>query len=260
MRNFALILLVFLFTTSVFAQKRYRGLSIGGVAGVNNSWILNQNNFEILKGCSDPAIQKSELSYNLTPGFRGGLSIGYKFNRNWSFISQAVYTAAGQRYYRSTNTTPCPIYGDVKRNITLGYLHMPFLMKYSTHNRRKAKFYTQFGPQLGVLLNAKESVIISGISHNERFPDEPLTSIRKKIDMFDLGVNLSTGVDIWFNQNMFMNIGAIVSMGLIDMNGPAVKDFQSKNDQSYQKSRNFFGGIEFGFHYFIKKKNRLYGS
>lgn len=258
MKNVVWLFVFFAFYNS-YAQKKYRGVSIGGVSGINNSWILNQNNFEVLGGCSDPAIQKSELSYSLTPGFRGGLSVGYKFNRSWSFVSQFVYTAAGQRYYRDNPTTPCPIYSDVKRNLTLGYLHMPFLMKYSTFNRRKAKFYAQFGPQLGILLNAKESVMISEISHNERFPDNPLTPVRDKVKPVDFGFNISTGVDIWFNQNMFMNIGGIAAISAIDMNGKAVSDFQSKNDQKYQRSHNFFGGIEFGFHYFIKKRNRLSG-
>jgi len=221
---------------------------VGGNLTLNSSWIINQNSFEVLeKICSeDPLIAGSEPGYGITLGVSAGALAAYNSGGFWSAQIEANYTKAGQNYKESWSANACEQdLSDFKRKFILHYLQLPILMRFRSQNRGKVKGYGEIGPQIGILIGAKEKVTLSG--------EEPtgivFTPAKEKVKTFDLGGVVGGGADIAVSKSIYLNVGLRTTFGFLDLNNGDSAAFISNNDIAYQKSRNFQVGVNVGVHY-----------
>jgi opacity protein-like surface antigen len=235
------LILMFAFTYA-HGQK---GLHAGFRAGISSAWILPQNNARTLEDYPD--IAKSELAYKLKFGYNFGGVLGYNFNNNYGFQTEFLYEKTGQDY--EDNFTPQAGPLNAIRNIDLSYLSIPVLFKYTSKNKENIKAYGLIGPQFGYLLRAKETVILNSV--------EKIDNIKAfdKFRHFDGGLGIGGGVDMFFMQNFYLNIGIYTYFGLSDINSDEIRNFISKNDNQYQGSKNFRGNLNIGFHYLFSKRH-----
>lgn len=226
---------------STFAQ---RGFNAGVSAMFNNSWILNQNNFETLDQCN--AIAKSELAYRFKFGYSVGAVLGYNFNRKYGLQTSINYNKAGQRYKDTFQPgATCPDPYTVERIVDLRYIQIPLHFKYKFDAGKNFRMYTLVGPQIGFLTGVKEEVTILGEKRTD------LTDPNEKFNKFDWGVSIGAGTEYFFTENLYVNLGLMAYYGIADANGARIKQLEwfSKNDVSYQSSHNFRVGLIVGVHY-----------
>lgn len=253
MKHFFLIL--FFVQSVVFAQ--YKNFHLGITGAANASFILNQNNYGTLAPFKLQVVRQSELAYLFTVGGTAGINFGYFFDEKWGIEMNALYLRAGQHYeddMYGPATIPQGTFGTtgnkrvkVKRNIDFNYLQFPILGKFA-YGDKLAKFYVGLGPSVSALVGGKEKVTIAGY---EYVSDTLNFSFDDKFRKFDLGVMLNLGAEIWFGRYWFLNIGLHTYCSVLDINGDKMRqiDWYSKNDLDYQKSYNFYTGLNVGFHY-----------
>ena len=241
-----IILLIFLIST--FHVQSQEGFAIGGNIGINTTWILNQNAFELFNvTCTDPGLWGSEPDYKITIGYSAGATATYRSGDFWGFMAEVNYSKAGQNYKDGFTTTLCPDHSDFERKFSLHYLQVPLMAKFTPTHRRDVKWYVIVGPQVGVLLAAKETVSLSGVEQSESL----FTPAKQKVKTLDLDIVVGTGADIFLTDNIYINVGFKTYFGLIDINGKSVQNFISANDGKYLASRNFNAGVHVGVHYYF---------
>lgn len=244
MKRLLLLLLAFpAFTYSVFAQ---RGFEIGATVVPSSVFIVKQNNYETLDGC--PAISRSELDYNPKWGYTVGGSVGFNFNKRVGLLSGVRYVRTGQNYEDTFNPGAqfCQTPYHVVREVDLRYLRVPLSVRYRVPFRNPDfKFYASAGLYAGWLLQATETVVVNDMNRTN------LTPTKEKFDAVDMGLNVGIGAEYFITKSLFLSLGIASDFGLLDMNGPAIKDLEwfSKNDVGYKKSRNFNAGLSIGMHY-----------
>lgn len=259
MKQFFIFLL--LLPTIVFAQRKSFHLGVSGAANV--SFILNQNNFGTLAPFGQQVVRQSELAYLFTGGGTAGVNFGYFFDDKWGLEMHALYLRAGQHYeddMAGPATIPQGTFGTkgngrvkVKRSIDFNYIQIPILAKF-TYGDELAKFHAALGPSISALVSGKEKVSIAGYDYID---SKNNFTFDEKFRKYDFGIALNLGVDIWFGKNLFLNIGLHSYCSILDINGNKMRevDWYSKNDLTYQKSYNFYTGLNVGIHYvFVKRK------
>jgi hypothetical protein len=116
------------------------------------------------------------------------------------------------------------------------------------------KWYGVAGPQLSLLVGAKEKVIISG---NEADPSL-FTSAKEQTKTLDLDLVLGGGTDIYLDKNLYISVGLMTYFGLLDMNSKNVKQYHADNGGGYGASRNFNFGAQVGVHYVFDWIGNMY--
>lgn len=269
MKNYTTIALILL-VNIVSAQ---RGFHIGLSGAFNSTWIVNQNNYYNLTPMNNRIVQTSEMDYRATWGYSTGVNLGYNFKQSWGIQMDLLYTSAGQKYQDNFDgpatlfdTTMIPVIdtffprGDnnikVTRNVRLGYVQIPIMVKYITKEGNRAKFYMLFGPQIGIKVLNKEDMTFQDIPFTPVAPYEK----SKKFKAIDFGFALRLGTEIYATDHLFFDLGLALYAGAIDINGKVLKDlgWYSQNDVKYQRSHNFNAGLMFGVHYLIGKYRVLY--
>jgi len=248
-------LITLLLPALVFAQ--YKNFHLGITGAANASFILNQNNYGTLAPFKQQVVRQSELAYLFTPGGTAGINFGYFFDEKWGIETHILYLRAGQHYeddMYGPATIPQGTFGTkgdrrvkVKRNIDFNYIQIPVLGKFA-YGDKLAKFYVSLGPAFGAQIGGSEKVTIAGHSYVN---DSLNFSFNEKFRKYDIGIAFNFGVDIWFGRYWFLNIGLHNYCGVVDINGDKMRqiDWFSKNDLTYQKSYNFYTGLNVGFHY-----------
>lgn len=251
MRVLAYISGFFLLLLSSFLVNAQRGFHVGVGGSFNSAWIVSQNNFETLFGCSDPLIQKSELAYENTFGFTAGLALGYQWEDRWGAQGELNFNKTGQHYQDGYSTSFCPEYVDVRREVDLSYFQVPLMLKFSPGKNEKVKFSFLWGIQFGFLLTSDEAVWISNLPKQDF-----QVAVEDKFKSAEVGLPLRFGVDFYLSNNLYINAGLATYFGFTDLNGSAVQDFVSNNDIEYQKSHNFHAGLNVGVHYLLRQNYR----
>jgi hypothetical protein len=240
---------------SMFQAQSQDGFEVGGNLSINSTWILNQNAYEVFKlTCDDPGLWESQPNYQITVGYSVGASAAFRSGDFWGFMAELNYSKAGQNYKDGFTTTICPDHSNFQRKFTLHYFQMPLMAKFTATHRGDVKWYVLAGPQIGILLGAKETVTLSG---NATTPGL-LTPARQKVKTLDLDLVLGTGADIFLSDNLYINVGFKTYFGLVDINSKNVKQYIEENDATYQSSRNFNAGAHVGVHYIFDWVGKLY--
>jgi hypothetical protein len=256
-----------------------KGFHMGVQGSVNSTWILNQNNYNTLNLFYIPIVRQSEMDYVFTWGGQIGANIGYniikrfgiEFHPSFSWAGQsydddfvgpvaAVLNSATGVYSPDPNVQNANKYfsGDyryinVRREVKFNYFQLPLYAKYQTHIGDIANFYIMAGPQINYRTQASENIWVNHQPYS--YPGE--LTVDQKFKKIDYGLTFNTGVDIYATEWLYFNVGINTFVALNDLNGDALKhiDWYSKNDVTYQKSRNFYMGLNAGLHFYFNKNH-----
>lgn len=148
-------------------------------------------------------------SYNSRNGAAFGVGADYFFNDRWSLKSGLLYQPMGADFYG----------GEDKIN----YLTIP--VNANWHFGSTRKWYMNFGPSLGFVLSAKETVTNQGEQ-----------DIKDLVSTTQLGFNFGIGYKIFINEKVSISIDYQGMTGLNPVN----------EDTSYRKLRHSYGSFNIG--------------
>jgi len=209
---------IVMITATVSAQDLPLPLSFGAKGGLNIASLSSMYN-----------VQDSEnITKNIRSAFYVGTFAEYKFNDYFGISPELVYSSQGMKAEGNE-------WVDYEYKLPLHYLNIPVLAKVYVAEA----FSIDFGPQVGVLLSAKDKEK----STWQDVTDEYETDFKDEglIRTFDMGL----GVGATYNIGKFM-IQCRYNMGLID-----VAKFEGENEKpsNHKAWRNnvFQLGVAFRF-------------
>lgn len=215
---FATILVFTCFCVVLFAQKSpeptQSKFTLGVLAGINIPKLTGNSSNPLSNG------------YGSRLGAAFGFTSSYSFSRSWGLRTDLLYSSEGGRRngmqaftdassYNPNFPAGTYLYANFKTQSILNYLELPVLAKYSFPTKKNAlKFYVDFGPYFGYLLNAKQ--VNSGNSYIY-YQDSPITpgaqsfdtttSITSSINRFNMGITGGVGVSHKFcSGNIFLDV------------------------------------------------------
>lgn len=221
----------------------YFHLGFGG--SLNSVWIINQNMYG-----------QPEIEYTTTIGGNVMIAAGYNFTPRFGLRLEPSYAWQGQNYEgkqliegTTYNTT---------RDINLNYFELPLLFRY-TPGAKSNKFHLMVGPQLALLISAKQEYLRDGqlpppfySESAGRQIDPGAEDIKDRYNNLDFMIVADAGMDIKLAENWFVNIGLRVSYGFTDINA---EDWQIDNLEGvYEPSKNFTAGLTAGFNWWKGKQ------
>jgi hypothetical protein len=133
----------------------------------------------------------SNLEGNQRVTAHAGIFVHNTINKNWCFQPELLYSAQGQKYVTDEGE---------KRVLALDYIQAPFMMQYFPAQ----KFYLEFGPQVGLLVNSKTKNAVSG--------DDKI-AVDGGYHKVDVGLNAGLGV----NFTDHFGIYGRYTQGLVDV-------------------------------------------
>lgn len=237
----SLIILLVLLTTAVFGQK---GFLIGAGAYYGVSGVVNQNTY------GEP-----ELDYDVPSSYGVGLNLGFRFSDHLGIRIEAGYARLGQKYFDTRTLPGDTVPANFTRDIKLDYITIPVLFKYNT-NGKAARFYLLAGPQIGILMGAKQEYLANGAVYFSDATDldgnafqvsEP--DIKNRLSSIDLMARIDLGAEFTLVSNLLLNVGITMNYGFLDLNAPAFRMLDYSGN--YNGSHNFYGGITLGVSYCI---------
>jgi hypothetical protein len=146
----------------------------------------------------------SNLQGNQRTTGHAGIFVHHTINKNWCFQPEVLYAGQGQKF-----TT---IEGD-KRTLALDYVQVPLMVQYFPVN----KFYVEFGPQVGALVNAKTKNTGNG---NDK------SDVDVNYRKIDAGINAGAGYNITHNVGVYGRY----NHGLVDI---------TKSEDTYRRNTGF---------------------
>lgn len=245
MKRWLPILALILLSPGLRAQGSFEA---GGSVALNTSWIINQNAYDVLERiCTqDPLLADSRPTFRLTPGFSIGARAAYLSGSFWAAQAELNFTLAGQHYAESWQNNACERdLSDFKRKYSLIYMQLPLLVRLRTQGRGKLRGYGEAGPQLGILIGARDKVTLSGSEPG----DAGLIPAKDKVKRVDFGFVLGGGTEIELSRSLYISAGLRTYFGFMDLNQSGSEAFVSTQGVDYRKSRNFTVGAQVGVHY-----------
>ncbi|HTX87420.1 MAG TPA: porin family protein [Bacteroidales bacterium] len=225
------VFLLLMLTTQGFSQDEQKSVWYVGIGGnFNVTWILNQNTYG-----------QSFLNSKTTFGYIGNVNIGCEFSDHWGFKFEVGYAQMGQKYEDTRDNEP------VKRDITLNYTLLPLLFKYRVGGET-AKFYIMAGPQLGILVKAKQSYTVNG----EPAPEYKGIDVSKE-DIMDrctkaaAFLRLDFGLELTPGKHIGIDIGLSGAYSITDLNQESWRMNDVNGD--YKLSHNLYAGLNLGLNY-----------
>lgn len=221
------LIIVVLHAVTVKAQQS-GSMWVNVVAGVNSTWILNQN-----------AYGNQEMEYGPKFGATGGVGMSYFHNKKWGFNSSLLTTQLGQNYAGYQGGA------EAVRKVKLLYLEIPLMMMKNIPDMLNPTWIS-FGPDVMLLLNAQQDYSREG--GNPLPNPEGMISgdTRDRFKTADVAINLSLNrmYTMNYSRKMMFLISLNSSLGLTDINKSA---WQIPNTHDYYgKSHNFYIGIKAG--------------
>lgn len=182
---------VFLYALIV-ADVDAQGIRIGVKGAFNSTWLFNSNIFD----------NQDEIDYVSTFGPAAGISSTIYFNEDMGVSIDALYTRNAQIYKGTLST------GNYEATEKISYLDVPVLFRYSSEGGP----YVEIGPQLGLLMGAKEDLsnTTAGINLNDK-------DFKSDFNMINIAAVIGFGYDIEAGDNMFVNIGLRFGYGINDV-------------------------------------------
>lgn len=258
MKRYTHVFLAITFLLPVLAMGQ---VHFGATTGLNATFVLD-------KGLKEDPRYNSTYTYQWSPvGFNFGVDIGRKFGLQL----ESILSNQGQIY--EVIDAAKEVSG--KRNIDLQYLNIPMLLKFMNGGDGKARTNFNFGPQLGLLTKAKETITFDAGTYtipadeNFEFPEgatineqegtytiaEPITKeFTKAQNQFrdmEFQIAMAFGVDIDLSKHLYLSTQVRANYSLTDMrNGDVIDAIKAGNAGDIFGSRaNLLVGIQFGLHY-----------
>lgn len=183
--------LVLAFAAVVNGQE----FKIGMAGGIYSTWLINTN-------VSD---QGDDLDFAATFGGQLGVEAQYYFKDNLGISFGLLYTGHNQKYTGDLNNN-----ASFDAKTKMRYLDIPILLRFGGGSKGA---YFEFGPQIGLLMSAKDEFIIS--------PSSPKNwSDKDRKDNFktsNIAGILGFGVDIDVSENVMITSGLRLGYGINDV-------------------------------------------
>jgi len=243
--------LIFLFLTSFLcasAQTEDDSFSLGIIGGVSTTWLINKNTFNA----------GEEVNVNTTFGGNLGISGLYSFNNAAGVYLALLYSGHNQSYRGE-------IIPEIsfENKIKLIYLDMPVLFRLQS----KKGSYFELGPQLSILMSAKENFTSSPNSGLNR-EDYKNKDFRENFDNTNISAVLGFGFDFDASEVIMVSTGlrfgysftdvtkefSETEMALLEtanqLSYTSILSHQAENNVfKYEPTTRFFGGLRVGVAY-----------
>jgi Outer membrane protein beta-barrel domain len=142
--------------------------------------------------------------YTSRSGVAFGLTSAWNFNSNIGLRVDLMYSSEGgkrngvQAFDASTYNSMIPagtyFYADYKNESILNYLEIPVMAKYSIQFNRSLKLFVNFGPYVGILLNAKQKTSGSSIVYADAAGTQPVSVDPQTLQPFPVPFDANTDV------------------------------------------------------------------
>jgi hypothetical protein len=254
------IRLLSFFICIVIVGTSYQTLAQNKIyAGVNATLaapvIINQNNYG-----------QRELPYEVFLTANYGAQFGFETGLNSAIQIEINYTNSGQSYAGSYSG------GSLKKEVRLQYLHVPVWYKFNFKKdtaevRSGSKWYGAAGIFAGFLLDAdmtlstgnaetdfysfsfKDNPNVNAADLNRLLPQGGNPEYKELFNIFDFGVGLALGVDIYLSPKSKLNLELRGLMGIPDINS---EEWQLNNRANeYGASRTFNSGLNVGINFIL---------
>lgn len=251
MKKAYLTLLTTLCAISVYAQSSYlSGISMGLSGTYNSSAIFKEHTY----GNAD--------SYRpvYTPGFAGGVSIGFTFNDLHELQIEGQYSVQGQRYtdthFSNDSLNTATVYD---RSINLQYIRIPLTYKYKmpfdAYSAYSNMQYFIGGVYAGILMDGSNTYKVDGaevpfmdaITTANIYDINAPREAKDVFESFDYGVILGYGLEFPLAGNLSFSGELRANIGLKDIN--ALEWRYPNPIFGYQSSVNVLAGLRLGLVY-----------
>lgn len=263
MKRFFILCLSVLAVNTVSAQIIQ--VHLGATTAMNATYVLD-------KGLSEDPRYSSTATYQWAPvGFNFGVDFGKKFGLSL----EGIKSKQGQIY------DMIDAYDKIKgqRKISLDYLQLPMLMRFMSGGNGGARANFNFGPQLSLLTDARETIeaqagdyqIPEGMDFSaiqQEFPEAsdngdgtytipnmPSQDIMtKKANDFkntEFSIAGAFGLDIDLSKHLYLTTQIRATYSLTDMrNGDVIEKIKSGDSADiFGQRANLLVGVQLGLHY-----------
>jgi hypothetical protein len=141
-------------------------------------------------------------------GFLFGGIVEYTINSMVALQAQPAYCQRGVVLEETSRGT------DIKATLKLDYFEIPLLVKL-TFGSTELKPYVFAGPNVAILLSAKNKLEVGGNTQEEDIEKDTFSST-------DMGLDIGAGIGYWLKSNMGLFLDARYSLGLTDVDNSAV--------------------------------------
>jgi hypothetical protein len=212
MKKLSLTIFVLIcFVAGSFAQSSMadgdRGLSIGVFGGLNIPRLSGGNGNELSR------------DYSSRSGGAFGLTTSLDLNSHFSLRLDLMYSSEGgkrngiQAFDASSFSPLLPpgtyLYASYNNESILNYAEIPLLLKYLFPVNKNSKFYADFGPYVGFLLNATQKTSGSSIIYADR--GETITVV-PQAQSFDASTDIAKSINP-------VNVGLTGGLGFLQKLG-----------------------------------------
>ena len=162
-------------------------------------------------------------------GFHIGGFVEIKVSDTFSFQPELLYSSQG--FTEDETGYIDGYYYDAEGKTKLDYLNIPLMAKFYATKQ----FSLEFGPQIGILLSAKQEFNVTVKNGNETFSDSSSEDIKDDLKSSDFGLNFGAGYD--FTEKF--SAGLRYNVGLSN-----IADFE---DQGNSKAKNNVFSLSVGY-------------
>jgi hypothetical protein len=179
----------------------------------------------------------NELSrdYSSRIGEAFGLTASYSLSSNFALRADALYSSEGGKRngFQAIEFNPSSpgkyLYANIDNESILNYFEIPVMLKYTIPLCKSSKFYIDFGPYVGFLLNAKEKISGTSNIYEDRAGTIPIlpaaisqdsnTTITSSINPINFGLTGGIGItqSIGFGE-IFLDVRGAYGLTVIQKN------------------------------------------
>jgi len=184
-----------------------KGLSVGVFGGLNIPRLSGGNGNELSR------------DYSSCSGVAAGLTSSLDLSSHFSLRVDFMYSSEGgrrdgiQAFDASSFSPLLPpgtyLYASYNNESILNYAEIPILLKYLFPVNKASKFYADFGPYVGFLLNARQKTSGSSIIYADR--GETITVVPQD-QSFDASTDISKSIN-------HLNVGLTGGLGFLQKLG-----------------------------------------
>lgn len=203
MKKLLLIIVVFIFTISLFAQDAKKtDFRIGLKAAPSISWMKPDNKSFENSGSKLNFSYGLVAEYYFAPNY--GISSGLEVMNTGGELKFPV--APEKAYYVPDPSSDTTRYNLISRNYTLKYLNIPVTLKFKTNEIGYLTYYGQFGIDLGFKRDATSTDegtygVSTDISKKED------VDLQKDVQFMRMALNIGLGVEYGLTGNTSLLIG-----------------------------------------------------
>jgi hypothetical protein len=180
MKKFTLIIVIFIFSTTAFAQK---GFQVGGNFTPGLSYMLAQNHYylapDLRPGITDPS---KELDYKPKFSYNANVFFGYNFKESHGLRLHTGYCAEGQKYEDIFKWAAYGLQGRHTKEVNFKFVNAALFYRFSPilkgqkeknpngnygDGRYKIRMKMMFGIETDILVKAEMKYKIDRISKEE---------------------------------------------------------------------------------------------